>query len=81
MGRLWVYLTDSLNLSGLQNRFLFKTKPTGDQFRTYKFGYTEDNPSYEYLRHRILVQRQLEKTLATIRIDHRRQLKLPTGDN
>ena len=27
------------------------------------------------------VQRQLEKTLATIRIDHQRQLKLPTGDN
>ena len=27
------------------------------------------------------VQRQLEKTLATIRIDHRRQLKLTTDDN
>ena len=30
---------------------------------------------------RTIVQRQLEKTLATIRIDHRRQLKLATGDN
>jgi uncharacterized protein with ParB-like and HNH nuclease domain len=49
-----IYLTDSLNLVALQNRFLFKTKPTGDQFRTYKFGYTEDNPSYDYLRYRIL---------------------------
>lgn len=49
-----IYLTDSLNLAALQNRFLFKTKPTGDQFRTYKFGYTEDNPSYDYLRYRIL---------------------------
>ena len=49
-----IYLTDSLNLAALQSRFLFKTKPTGDQFRTYKFGYTEDNPSYDYLRHRIL---------------------------
>lgn len=49
-----VYLTDTQNVEGVQSRFLFKRKPTGDQFRTYKFGYTEDNPSYEYLRHRIL---------------------------
>lgn len=49
-----IYLTDSLSLASLQDRFLFKTKPTGDQFRTYKFGYTEDNPSYDYLRYRIL---------------------------
>lgn len=49
-----IYLTENLSLASLQNRFLFKTKPTGDQFRTYKFGYTEDNPSYDYLRYRIL---------------------------
>jgi hypothetical protein len=49
-----IYLADSLSLAALQGRFLFKTKPTGDQFRTYKFGYTEDNPSYDYLRYRIL---------------------------
>jgi hypothetical protein len=41
-------------VADVQRRFLFKVKPTGDQFRTYKFGYTEDNPSYDYLRHRIL---------------------------
>ena len=28
-------------------------KPTGGQFRTYKFGYTVDNPSYDYLRYEI----------------------------
>lgn len=49
-----IYITDSLSLLGLQERFLFKTKPTGDQFRTYKFGYESDNPSYDYMRYRIL---------------------------
>lgn len=49
-----IYITDSLNVAELQKKYLFKTKPTGDQFRTYKFGYTKDNPSYDYLRFRIL---------------------------
>jgi uncharacterized protein with ParB-like and HNH nuclease domain len=49
-----IYLTDTQNVADVQRRFLFKVKPTSDQFRTYKFGYTEDNPSYDYLRHRIL---------------------------
>lgn len=49
-----IFISESLNIEELQNKFLFKTKPTGDHFRTYKFGYTVDNPSYEYLRHRIL---------------------------
>ncbi len=49
-----IYITDSLSVAAVQDRFLFKVKPTGDHFRTYKFGYTEDNPSYDYLRHRIL---------------------------
>jgi hypothetical protein len=49
-----IFISDSLSVAALQEKFLFKTKPTGDHFRTYKFGYTVDNPSYEYLRHRIL---------------------------
>ena len=49
-----IYITDSLSLLGLQERFLFKTKPKGDQFRTYKFGYESDNPSYDYMRYKIL---------------------------
>ena len=48
-----IYITDSLNLEAVVSKYLFKTKPTGDQYRTYKFGYTVDNPSYEYLRHKI----------------------------
>jgi hypothetical protein len=49
-----VYITDSLSVAAVQSKYLFKTRPTGDHFRTYKFGYTADNPSYRYLRHRIL---------------------------
>lgn len=49
-----IYITDSLNVSSVQSKYLFKVKPTGDQFRTYKFGYTTDNPSYYYLRYKIL---------------------------
>ena len=41
-------------MAAVQSKFLFMTKPTGDQFRTYKFGYTTDNPSDTYLRYRIL---------------------------
>lgn len=49
-----VFLTDTQTVADVGARFLCKTKPTGDQFRTYKFGYTEDNPSYEYMRYCIL---------------------------
>lgn len=49
-----IYVTDSLSVVALQEKFLYKSKPTGDRFRTYKFGYTADNPSYSYLKHRIL---------------------------
>src|ERR1700733_9850550 len=49
-----IFISDSLCVAALQEKFLFKTKPTGDHFRTYKFGYTVDNPSYEYLRYKIL---------------------------
>jgi hypothetical protein len=49
-----IYLTETQNVADVQRRFLFKVKPTGDQFRTYKFGYARDNPSYDYLRHQIL---------------------------
>jgi hypothetical protein len=48
------YITESLSIAEITDKYLFKVKPTGDHFRTYKFGYTEDNPSYEYLRYRIL---------------------------
>ncbi len=49
-----IYITESLNVAVVQSKYLFKVKPTGDQFRTYKFGYTVDNPSYNFLRYKIL---------------------------
>lgn len=49
-----IYISESLSVANLQDSYLFKTKPTGDRFRTYKFGYESDNPSYNYLRYRIL---------------------------
>lgn len=49
-----IYVSDSLNVADVRDGFLYRTKPRGDQFRTYKFGYTTDNPSHDYLRHRIL---------------------------
>jgi hypothetical protein len=49
-----VFISDSLSVAAVRGKYLFKVKPTGDRFRTYKFGYTVDNPSDRYLRHRIL---------------------------
>jgi uncharacterized protein with ParB-like and HNH nuclease domain len=48
-----IYLTPSLSLHAIIETYICKQIPTGDQFYTYKFGYTVDNPSYEYMRHRI----------------------------
>lgn len=68
-----IYLTGSLSLAALQDQFLFKTKPTGDKFRTYKFGYETDNPSYTYLRHRILAEEgggSTEETYYTLNLSN-----------
>lgn len=49
-----VFVSDSLSVGDVLDRFLFRTKPRGDKYRTYKFGYTVDNPSHDYLCYRIL---------------------------
>jgi len=49
-----IYISDTVNLAAVRESYLFRLKPTGDNFRTYIFGYTIDNPSYDYLRYRIL---------------------------
>ena len=66
-----IYITDSLNLEAVISKYLFKTKPTGDKYRTYKFGYTVDNPSYEYLRHKIFNEDgspSIEETFYTLNL-------------
>jgi hypothetical protein len=68
-----IYLSESLNITELQNNFLFKIKPTGDKFRTYKFGYARDNPSYHYLRFRILGEEgggSIEETFYTLNLSN-----------
>ena len=68
-----IYITDSLSVAALQSRYLFKTEPTGDQFRTYIFGYESDNPSYNYLRFRILGEDgggSVEETFYTLNLSN-----------
>src|SRR6056297_2550505 len=60
-----IYLSDTLNIASVQKKFLFMLKPPDDQFRTYKFGYTADNPSYDYMRYRILGEKGSETVLET----------------
>ncbi len=49
-----IYISGSINVKNIIEKYLFMTKPTGDNYRTHKFGYTTDNPSDNYLRHKIL---------------------------
>lgn len=66
-----IYITDSLSLKAVISRYLYKTKPTGDHYRTYKFGYTVDNPSYDYLRHKIFNENgspSIEETFYTLNL-------------
>lgn len=66
-----IYITDSLNLSSVISKYLFKIKPTGNQYRTYKFGYTVDNPSYNYLRYKIFKESgagSIEETFYTLNL-------------
>lgn len=66
-----IYVSDSTSLLDIQNRYLFKTKPTGVQFRTYLFGYESDNPSYNYLRYKIFNEAGsgfLEETFYTLNL-------------
>lgn len=68
-----IYITENLNVTELQNRYLYSIKPTGDRFRTYKFGYTKDNPSYDYLRFSILGEPgggSIEETFYTLNLSN-----------
>lgn len=68
-----IYITDSLNLESVTSKYLFKVKPTGDCYRTYKFGYTVDNPSYEYLKYKIFNEDgvgSIEETFYTLNLNN-----------
>jgi hypothetical protein len=49
-----IFVSDTLTVASVQEKFLYMLKPPEEQFRTYKFGYMTDNPSYDYMRYRIL---------------------------
>ena len=51
-----IYLTSTLNISHIIDKYLFKLKPPNNQFRAYKFGYSVDNPSDKYMRYRIFFE-------------------------
>lgn len=71
-----IYITDSLNLASVNSKYLYKIKPTGDQYRTYKFGYTVDNPSYSYLRYKIFNEPgagSVEETFYTLNLKNAKQ--------
>lgn len=68
-----IYIVESLSIAQVTRDYLFKTRPTGVQFRTYKFGYTDDNPSYDYLRYRILGEGgagTIEESFYTLNLDY-----------
>ena len=71
-----IYITDTLTLEAVISRYLYETKPSGDQYRTYKFGYMVDNPSYEYLRYRIFRESgppSIKETFYTLNLRNAKQ--------
>lgn len=65
-----IFVTDSIPLKEAQAKYLFRVKPR-DGFRTYKFGYTDDNPSDRFLRHRVLGEpggASIEETFYTLNL-------------
>lgn len=68
-----IYVTENMSVADLESRYLYKIKPTGDHFRTYIFGYESDNPSYNYLRYRILGEvggGSVEETFYTLNLSN-----------
>lgn len=62
-------------LTEITERYLYKSKPN-NIIRTYKFGYEEDNPSYQYFRHVILGEPNngtIEETFYTLNLYNAKQ--------
>lgn len=74
-----IFILDSIDLTKVIESFLYKIKPTGVNFRTYKFGYTEDNPSYEFLRYRIFNESgtgEIQETFYTLNLEYSKKFFL-----
>ncbi|MCF8239748.1 MAG: DUF262 domain-containing HNH endonuclease family protein [Melioribacteraceae bacterium] len=66
-----IFLTDTLKLSSIIGKFIYRDSPGKKILRTYKFGYEVDNPSYQYLRYRIFNEDgegEIEETFYTLNL-------------
>lgn len=66
---------NSTLLSEIEEKYLFKSKPN-NIIKTYKFGYEEDNPSYEYFRQVILNESDngsIEETFYTLNLKNAKE--------
>ncbi len=66
-----IYLTDYLSIKEIKEKFLYKQRLNWWNYRTYKFWYHNDNPSYMYLRHSILWESNpwdIEETFYTLNL-------------
>ena len=71
-----IYISGSISVANVLEKYLFRIKPTGDKYRTYKFGYTIDNPSDNYLRHKILGESGgglMQETFYTLNLSNAKQ--------
>ncbi|EIF6158339.1 DUF262 domain-containing protein [Clostridium perfringens] len=61
------------NLKEIRESYLLIKKPPEFMFNSYKFGYEVDNPSFKYLKHRILGEpdsESIEETFYTLNLDN-----------
>lgn len=67
------FITGTLSIKDLTESYLFKENPLGARYRTYKFGYTADNPSHDYLRYRIFSEAgagEVDETFYTLNLSN-----------
>jgi len=79
-----IFLTDSLSLQSINEKYIFKQKPSGDQFLTYKFGYAVDNPSYDYMRYKIFNEPDagnIDETFYTLNLKYAKMFFLGQLEN
>lgn len=49
-----IYISETLTIKEVIEKYLYKEYPTWAKFKTYIFGYNNGNPSYEYMKYKIL---------------------------
>jgi uncharacterized protein with ParB-like and HNH nuclease domain len=78
-----IYL-GSFSLKNIKEEYLLIQKPPQFIIRTYKFGYETDNPSFQFLRHRILNEPDsgtIQETFYTLNLDNAKRFFLENLEN